>query len=47
MIVYGLVWFGQYILNRLVAVRFINPINQFVDLLSMMNVSLFALTNRQ
>ena len=48
MIVYGGTWLVQYLLNRLIISHFFyNPINQFVDLLSVMNISLLTLTHRQ
>ncbi|CAG5086695.1 Oidioi.mRNA.OKI2018_I69.PAR.g11322.t1.cds [Oikopleura dioica] len=47
MIVYGSTALAQYIVNRLIISMFFNPILNFIDLLSVMNVSLFTLTHRQ
>ncbi|CBY39703.1 unnamed protein product [Oikopleura dioica] len=47
MIVYGATALGQFIINRLIISMFFNPILNFVDLLSVMNVSLFTLTHKQ
>lgn len=47
MIVYGATALAQFIINRLIISMFFNPILNFVDLLSVMNVSLFTLTHKQ
>ena len=44
LIVYVAIAFGQYLVNRLIISHFFfNPINNFIDLLSVMNISIFTL----
>ena len=47
LIVYVAIAFGQYLVNRLIISHFFfNPINNFIDLLSVMNISIFTLSQR-
>lgn len=47
MIVYGGTALVQFLINRLILSMFYNPVLNFIDLLSVMNISLLTLTHKQ